>query len=288
MEGFYIAVLTIAAAILILILTTIGVAMRKGNQNVAWPPGGGRCPNGWTESNNKCYIPMDGTNSGTLAAAGSLSNPITDNNSSVDAIAAKITSDKYEFASNTFNSGDLGSTKEWSGRPAWRFCGDATIVDNAAAGAKLKAKPGSDFKYFRTNDQIAIELLSDVSTGQVLNGTLLPDTKVVPEYQYFLVSALSTDAVTGALTLTLKRDSALGSSHGGSSTDKPKITTNTLTAEKIQELPNVKYFGKRIAVNFEDELYNKITESETRCIRKVWANANKIEWDGVSDYNKCQ
>lgn len=70
MEVFYIAVLTIATAILILILTSVGVLLRKSNTEVPWPPTAGRCPDFWTEvsgeeSKNKCY--HTGVNKGTLA-----------------------------------------------------------------------------------------------------------------------------------------------------------------------------------------------------------------------------
>ena len=56
MEVFYIAVLTIATAILILILTSVGVLIRKSKTEAPWPPTAGKCPDFWTEtSDGKCY-----------------------------------------------------------------------------------------------------------------------------------------------------------------------------------------------------------------------------------------
>ena len=61
MEVFYIAVLTIATATLILILTSVGVLIRKSKTEAPWPPTAGRCPDFWTEvseeggNKGKCY-----------------------------------------------------------------------------------------------------------------------------------------------------------------------------------------------------------------------------------------
>ena len=72
MEVFYIAVLTIATAILILILTSVGVLIRKSNTEVPWPPTAGRCPDFWTEvsegvDKGKCY--HTGVNPGLAGSA---------------------------------------------------------------------------------------------------------------------------------------------------------------------------------------------------------------------------
>jgi hypothetical protein len=68
MEFFYIAVLAIATAILILILTSVGVLIRKSNTEAPWPPTAGRCPDGWTETEtlNKCTAPT-GTDTKLIA-----------------------------------------------------------------------------------------------------------------------------------------------------------------------------------------------------------------------------
>jgi len=72
MEVFYIAVLAIATGILILILTSVGVLLRKSNTEVPWPPTAGRCPDFWTEvsegeNKGNCY--HEGVNIGLAAAA---------------------------------------------------------------------------------------------------------------------------------------------------------------------------------------------------------------------------
>ena len=68
MEVFYIAVLAIATGILILILTSVGVLLRKSNTEAPWPPTAGRCPDGWTETElNKCTVPESLKNSGLVS-----------------------------------------------------------------------------------------------------------------------------------------------------------------------------------------------------------------------------
>ena len=59
METFHIIVISVATIILLLILIFIGILLSKGNQNLAWPPGYGICPDYWMHdlSNNKCIIP---------------------------------------------------------------------------------------------------------------------------------------------------------------------------------------------------------------------------------------
>jgi hypothetical protein len=59
METFHIIVISVATIILLLILIFIGILLSKGNQNLAWPPSYGICPDYWMHdlSNNKCIIP---------------------------------------------------------------------------------------------------------------------------------------------------------------------------------------------------------------------------------------
>jgi hypothetical protein len=61
MEVFYIAVLAIATATLILILTSVGVLIRKSNTDAPWPPTAGRCPDGWTETSDGKCTALSGT-----------------------------------------------------------------------------------------------------------------------------------------------------------------------------------------------------------------------------------
>jgi hypothetical protein len=299
MEVFYIAVLTIAAAILILILTTIGVAMRNGNREVEWPPGAGRCPDGWEEDEStpsKCYIPIDKTNSGTV-----FSTEVAVNNSGGTGTTSAT---KYTFVPNNFK-GIASPDKNWSERNAWHEVGSATIIHNyagsgsdayAAYGAILRAQSGYDFKYFKENDQIAIELLTTkTNVDNKSNGEVLTNTeKTVPEYHYFLVSGEPVKDFDGSQILRLKRDtSAQGISSGkgiGYSDSKPviaKIDTDTNVKYEASGA-TVRYFGKRISVDFSDAKYYSSTDNAaTKCLRKAWANANEIKWDGISNYNKC-
>ncbi len=59
METFHITVLAIAVVVLILILIFMGILLSMGNENVAWPPSYGDCPDYWTfdEEHKKCVIP---------------------------------------------------------------------------------------------------------------------------------------------------------------------------------------------------------------------------------------
>jgi len=65
MEFFHIAVLAIAIVMLILILIFIGILLSMGNENVAWPPSYGECPDYWIfdEEQKKCLIPKYESNS---------------------------------------------------------------------------------------------------------------------------------------------------------------------------------------------------------------------------------
>lgn len=70
MEFFYIAVLAIATGILILILTSVGVLIRKSNTEAPWPPTAGRCPDRWMETDlNKCTAPTNPTPNPDMIAA---------------------------------------------------------------------------------------------------------------------------------------------------------------------------------------------------------------------------
>jgi hypothetical protein len=219
MEVFYIAVLTIAAVILIMILTTVGVAIRKSNQNVEWPPTGGRCPDGWEEhvdTPGKCYIPSDIVNSGKVTPESSLG----------------VASDAqgYAFADDAYVS--------WLNGDKWRECGKATVSATTVSPiiTTLSADSKSDFKYFKPSDKIRI-------------GTVSTEYAV---------------ATVGSDSKTLTIAGAIASS--GLAT----------------------YYGKRISVDFNKAIvYKGANDGATKCLRKKWANDNEVQWDGVSNYNKC-
>jgi len=55
----------------------------------------------------------------------------------------------------------------------------------------------------------------------------------------------------------------------------------------ISSTGTVKYYGKRILIDFNNATYKGADDKATKCLRKTWATANEIKWDGVSNYNKC-
>ena len=219
MEGFYIAVLVIAIVILMLILTTIGVAMRKANQGVEWPPTGGRCPDGWEEdvtTPGKCYIPSNMVNSGKVTPDS------TGTSGSTAANAAK----GYAFAADAYTT--------WINGDKWRELGTARVLNTTTLNVDADSK--SDFNYFKAGDKIRI-------------GT---------------VSAEYTVATVG-------------------SDSKSLTITGTIASTGI-----VTYYGKRISVDFNNTVYKEGSdEGATKCLRKTWATLNEVQWDGVSNYNKC-
>jgi hypothetical protein len=218
MEAFYIAVLTIAAVVLIIILTTVGVAIRKANREIKWPPTGGRCPDGWEEDAmipGKCYMRSDMINSGNVTPESSGSLGVTVANGEKG----------YAFANDrdAFLVGDK-----------WRECG--SIVSIGSDNKTLNADGKSNFNYFNAGDSIKVGPFSE---------------RVISEKK--------------SPTILILRD---------------ELSQTT-------SFP-VKYYGKRISVDFNKSgVYVGASDSLSICLRKDWANLNKIEWDGVSNYNKC-
>lgn len=71
METFYLTVLIVATIVLIIILIFIGILLKGGNQNLAYPPSYGICPDYWKYDvdQKKCIIPEnkpDGINLGNM------------------------------------------------------------------------------------------------------------------------------------------------------------------------------------------------------------------------------
>ncbi len=215
MEAFYVIVLTIATAILISILTAVGIAIRKANREVTWPPTGGRCPDGWEEdatTPGKCYMRSDMVNSGKVTPE-----------SSVSSGGVVANSEKgYAFAANDY---------KWLSGDKWRECGSIKNIN----GKILYADDKSNFDYFKTGDSIKV-------------GT----------FEAIVASKNDT-----AKTLTIVADLS------------PLPTTPA------------KFYGKRISVDFDNSVYKGASDSDTICKRKTWTDANEIQWDGVSNYNKC-
>ena len=69
MDSFQMTVLAIAAFVLIIILTAIGIALRKMKKKVAYPPVANQCPDYWNIASDgqSCAIPINGNkNTGNI------------------------------------------------------------------------------------------------------------------------------------------------------------------------------------------------------------------------------
>lgn len=136
MESFYIVVLAISITSLILLLTLIGVAIRKSNKNVEWPLGEPMsCPDGWEEhaTDGKCYIPTNMVNTGKVYLDKTLPNH------------AENKDKKYTFETDADN--------------AWRNLGTATVTRDTISSPKkatITAISQSNFNYFKVNDKIKL------------------------------------------------------------------------------------------------------------------------------------
>ena len=64
MLSFQIIVLSIATIILILVLTMVGIIMRKASSDVKYPPVSNNCPEYWVTDGNFCKL--SSTNTGNL------------------------------------------------------------------------------------------------------------------------------------------------------------------------------------------------------------------------------
>ena len=277
METFHMIVLAIATAVLILILTSVGVAINANARTMEWPPNSGRCPDGWTEeSDNKCYIPTSLKNSGTVKMLATT--PV-----------GYVISDVANAAFTGVSSNIL-----WTHENKWHHAGTAKITNNnseitSTDGAVLIANNGDNFNYFKEEDEIAIELML---TKTYVAGTSI----IVPEYQHFKVKEVTSNNNLVNTKLILKRDTTNGSAFGGTDDAKPKITKTaqdsttgdsrfTITYDATNS--DVKYYGRRVGINFNDAAYKDASNLLTKCKRKDWAKLNSVEWDGVSNYNKC-
>jgi len=132
METFHKIVLAIAAAVLILILTSVGMIMRNGNRDVAWPPTTASCPDGWeadTANAGRCYTPAENKNYGRVAMMGRQSD------------------------NNAWGYSNIEKPSRWLSGDDWRMFGTARRFEN---GLTLTPEPGSHFKYFQPGDSIKI------------------------------------------------------------------------------------------------------------------------------------
>lgn len=126
-------VLAIAAAVLILILTSVGVMMRDSNRDTTWPPTQSSCPDGWEPditTPGKCYMPSGMKNSGKVARS---------------SVSADNTTKGYALAPDN---------KTWMRGDKWRVCGTAIYVSTDKL--TLYADDKSNFNYFNIGDDIRL------------------------------------------------------------------------------------------------------------------------------------
>jgi hypothetical protein len=214
MDTFQIVVLVIAAAVLILILTSVGTMMSESNRDTKWPPTSALCPDGWEldqTNSKKCFTPAAPTNYGNVAMLPKLS-------------GKEIT---------TMYDNSTSYSKWLPGGDEWHLCGSATYV--SADKTTITADSKSNFNYFREGDRIKI--VGNFGTDKYVERTVAGKTI---DNKLILDTALSVD---------------------------PKASMD--------------YYGKRISVDFSNAVFSNI------CNKKAWANANGVQWDGVSNYNKC-
>ena len=219
METFHMSVLAIAAAVLILILTSVGVMIRNSNRDTTWPPAQSSCPDGWEPDITvlgKCYIPSSMRNSGNVAMS-----PVS--------------------ATNTTAGYNLDTEDKW------HLCGTADYV--SADRLTLYADSKSNFNYFNIGNSIR------------LYGKF---------GQFTYVDRLVASKTEKSLTLT--------------------------SALAVDPKSPIAYHGKRMSVTFGNTTLTNTTVNGTTvgtptygtiCNKKSWAKSNSVEWDGVSNYNKC-
>lgn len=65
MEPFYLIVLAVATVLLILILTYIGIKLRKSKKSIPFPPVANTCPDYWIADPSGCKIPTNNVNMGS-------------------------------------------------------------------------------------------------------------------------------------------------------------------------------------------------------------------------------
>ena len=104
MDIFQITVLAVAAIILILIFTTIGILTKYSTTDNVFPPIANSCPDNWTVNGDKtCAIPSSsGLNVGTIYTGGTIN--LSNNKSD----SGKIYTPGYSSGSNSIDFSDAG------------------------------------------------------------------------------------------------------------------------------------------------------------------------------------
>ena len=75
MDTFYIIVLSIAVVLLILILTFVGIMMKRQDSSTVFPPTVNTCPDFWTVDAGKCIIPTPGSPNASASTSSSTDAP---------------------------------------------------------------------------------------------------------------------------------------------------------------------------------------------------------------------
>lgn len=146
-------------------------------------------------------------------------------------------------ADNTTNGYALENAKTtWDSGDAWHLCGTAANMSDDRKTIYPDSK--SNFKYFRANDPI--KLVGNFNGLKFVEGVV--------------ASITAEDKIANPpvrLSLTLG------------------------TALPVDPRSQIKYYGKRMSVDFTKTAYATI------CDKRKWARDNRVRWDGVSNYNKC-
>ena len=297
MEGFYIAVLSIATIILMLILTTLGVAMRKGNADVAWPPGdAAKCPIGWEAGTTltQCKIPDAQLISGEIYSTYSSTAPLEpgykENTGTADADWTS-TVGAATYASQKFTVTVMDDIQ------ARAFTVNRPIKIESTAGKIAIVDPVNIFKatYTYTTASTlttsssynvytsyvdAVKGVNSVGTGTtastsatVLTFNIKP-TVTLPATIYAVLStenAISNAGISNVKTLT---------GTGTYYTPESKTVSFTVTSGSSAMTATGDIYFKKAYFDFNGA-------TDTRCGKKVFAKKYNLTWDGVSEYNKC-
>ena len=291
MEGFYIAVLSIATIILMLILTTLGVAMRKGNADVAWPPGdAAKCPIGWEAGTTptQCKIPDAQLISGEIYSTYSSTSPL-----------------EPGYKENTGN-GDA----DWTGAVGTATYASSSskftvpVTDDIQARAFTVNRPikigNSDGKII-TVDAVSIIRATYTNTSTTSTLTTSSSYKVYTSYVDAVkgVNSVGTGTGTSATVLTfdIKPTVTLPATIYAVLTTETAINNagisnvKTLTGAYTTETKTVSFTATNTALTTTGAIYFKKAYfdfgTSTRCSNKVFAKKYNLIWDGVSNYNKC-
>ena len=99
MEPFYLIVLAVAIVLLILILTYIGIKLRKSKKSIPFPPVANTCPDYWIADPSGCKIPTNKINMGNYNGIDYVTK-CTDGSNCLDLTNAKLSTicQKQKFA----------------------------------------------------------------------------------------------------------------------------------------------------------------------------------------------